>query len=147
MELQEKLYEQYHITRKDITLSIPCIPIVSGQLFGSEEKIVSDDRKESFLKTMDVLDKNIQQQTVQSLKAYFGKKDERSQSDWEFLAYYLNPFDKRGVIRLRKLGLKQQGIDELKIFYKESVKKDVYVLNTHVLNEFSEAVVKILDKS
>lgn len=148
-DLQNKLLHPYAIRKNNTTLlTVPCIPIISALSFNSglaDQKT----REESFLKAMDGVDQNIQLQTVASLDDYYSYSVEKTRMpyDWEFLAYYLNPFDKRGVIRLRKLGLKQKDIDEMKSYYKESSKKGVGELNSGSLTKFINKAQEILKKA
>lgn len=54
----------------------------------------------------------------------FIKKDDLTDDDWWYLGYLFNPYDKRGILRLKRLGIDDDFINILKCCFDNYQKKD-----------------------
>ncbi|OGV90455.1 hypothetical protein A2783_05840 [Microgenomates group bacterium RIFCSPHIGHO2_01_FULL_45_11] len=92
--------------------SIDLVPAVE------EGRALNQTNIERLNLTQDILAGKIWEGTAAALREMVGRGP--SEEEWEFIESYLNPFDKRGILRLKRLGVGDEVIGRLQGFYQQT---------------------------
>lgn len=126
--------EHYKALSNNKNMVLPCVSVVVTEELHFEQHQTGQEKIAHFHEVMGKIGKAIWGETVKKLWGYYydeGRNPYLDDNDWNFLArYLLNPYDKRGILRLRKLGLGVSETDELGSLYHpvEEGKQDNFIL-------------------